>query len=262
MDNKNIKFTVVTCTYNAAQVLQTTLDSVRRQTWRNVEHIIMDGRSADSTVSVAEAYKAESDACGCGHEVIVVSEPDKGLYDAMNKSLRRATGDYVVFLNAGDAYPSSSTLEDIAASVKPGEELPAVLYGDTDLVDINGQFVAHRRLTPPERLTWRSFRHGMLVCHQAFYARTDIARSEPYDLQYRYSADVDWCIRIMKRAARERLELRRVNKVLVNYLAEGMTTANHRASLKERFRVMCVHYGTLSTVLMHLWFAVRALIRH
>ena len=191
-----------------------------------------------------------------------MSEPDKGLYDAMNKSLKRATGDYVVFLNAGDAYPSSSTLEDIAASVKPGEELPAVLYGDTDLVDINGQFVAHRRLTPPERLTWRSFRHGMLVCHQAFYARTDIARSEPYDLQYRYSADVDWCIRIMKRAARERLELRNVNKVLVNYLAEGMTTANHRASLKERFRVMCVHYGTLSTVLMHLWFAVRALIRH
>ena len=168
MDNKNIKFTVITCTYNAAQVLQTTLDSVRRQTWRNVEHIIMDGRSADFTVSVAEAYKAESDACGCGHEVIVVSEPDKGLYDAMNKSLKRATGDYVVFLNAGDAYPSSSTLEDIAASVKPGEELPAVLYGDTDLVDINGQFVAHRRLTPPERLTWRSFRHGMLVCHQAF----------------------------------------------------------------------------------------------
>lgn len=261
MDCRNIRFTVVTCTYNAGRTVKTTLDSVMGQTWRNVEHIIMDGASADGTVAMAESYKAESDAMDCGHEVVVVSEPDNGLYDAMNKALGRATGDYVVFMNAGDSYPSPHTLGDIAASVGTVGELPAVLYGDTDLVDKEGRFVAHRRLTPPRRLTWKSFRHGMLVCHQAFYARADIARAVPYDLQYRFSADVDWCIRIMKRAARERLALRNVNMVLVNYLAEGMTTENHRASLKERFRVMCVHYGTLPTVAMHLWFAVRALLR-
>lgn len=261
MDCRNIRFTVVTCTYNAGRTVKTTLDSVMGQTWRNVEHIIMDGASADGTVAMAESYKAESDAMDCGHEVVVVSEPDNGLYDAMNKALGRATGDYVVFMNAGDSYPSPHTLGDIAASVGTVGELPAVLYGDTDLVDKEGRFVAHRRLTPPGRLTWKSFRHGMLVCHQAFYARADIARAVPYDLQYRFSADVDWCIRIMKRAARERLALRNVNMVLVNYLAEGMTTENHRASLKERFRVMCVHYGTLPTVAMHLWFAVRALLR-
>lgn len=261
MDCRNIRFTVVTCTYNAGRTVKTTLDSVMGQTWRNVEHIIMDGASADGTVAMAESYKAESDAMDCGHEVVVVSEPDNGLYDAMNKALGRATGDYVVFMNAGDSYPSPHTLGDIAASVGTVGELPAVLYGDTDLVDKEGRFVAHRRLTPPRRLTWKSFRHGMLVCHQAFYARADIARAVPYDLQYRFSADVDWCIRIMKRAARERLALRNVNMVLVNYLAEGMTTENHRASLKERFRVMCVHYGTLHTVAMHLWFAVRALLR-
>lgn len=261
MDCRNIRFTVVTCTYNAGRTVKTTLDSVMGQTWRNVEHIIMDGASADGTVAMAESYKAESDAMDCGHEVVVVSEPDNGLYDAMNKALGRATGDYVVFMNAGDSYPSPHTLGDIAASVGTVGELPAVLYGDTDLVDKEGRFVAHRRLTPPRRLTWKSFRHGMLVCHQAFYARADIARAVPYDLQYRFSADVDWCIRIMKRAARERLALRNVNMVLVNYLAEGMTTENHRASLKERFRVMCVHYGTFPTVAMHLWFAVRALLR-
>ena len=164
-------------------------------------------------------------------------------------------------MNAGDSYPSPHTLGDIAACVGTDGKLPAVLYGDTDLVDKEGRFVAHRRLTPPERLDWKSFRHGMLVCHQAFYARADIARAVPYDLRYRFSADVDWCIRIMKSAARERLALRNVNMVVVNYLAEGMTTENHRASLKERFRVMCVHYGTLPTVAMHLWFVVRALLR-
>lgn len=261
MDCRNIRFTVVTCTYNAGRTVKTTLDSVMGQTWRNVEHIIMDGASADGTVEMAESYKAESDAMDCGHEVVVVSEPDNGLYDAMNKALGRATGDYVVFMNAGDSYPSPHTLGDIAASVGTVSELPAVLYGDTDLVNKEGRFVAHRRLTPPRRLTWKSFRHGMLVCHQAFYARADIARAVPYDLRYRFSADVDWCIRIMKRAARERLALRNVNMVVVNYLAEGMTTENHRASLKERFRVMCVHYGTLPTVAMHLWFVVRALLR-
>lgn len=261
MDCRNIRFTVVTCTYNAGRTVKTTLDSVMGQTWRNVEHIIMDGGSADGTVAIAESYKAESDATDCGHEVVIVSEPDNGLYDAMNKALGRATGDYVVFMNAGDSYPSPHTLGDIAASVGTVGELPAVLYGDTDLADMEGRFVAHRRLTPPERLDWKSFRHGMLVCHQAFYARADIARAVPYDLQYRFSADVDWCIRIMKRAARERLALRNVNMVVVNYLAEGMTTENHRASLKERFRVMCVHYGTLPTVAMHLWFVVRALLR-
>lgn len=261
MDCRNIRFTVVTCTYNAGRTVKTTLDSVMGQTWRNVEHIIMDGASADGTVAIAESYKAESDATDRGHEVVIVSEPDNGLYDAMNKALGRATGDYVVFMNAGDSYPSPHTLSDIATSVGTVGELPAVLYGDTDLVDKEGRFVAHRRLTPPERLDWKSFRHGMLVCHQAFYARADIARAVPYDLRYRFSADVDWCIRIMKRAARERLALRNVNMVVVNYLAEGMTTENHRASLKERFRVMCVHYGTLPTVAMHLWFVVRALLR-
>ena len=81
--------------------------------------------------------------------------------------------------------------------------LPAVLYGDTNIVDSDGNFLHPRRLSPPEDLTWKSFRQGMLVCHQAFYARIDFAIATPYDQQYRYSADVDWCIRVMKAAAKE-----------------------------------------------------------
>ena len=129
MDCRNIRFTVVTCTYNAERTVKTTLDSVMGQTWRNVEHIIMDGGSADGTVAIAGAYKAESDATDRGHEVVIVSEPDNGLYDAMNKALGRATGDYVVFMNAGDSYPSPHTLGDIAACVGTDGELPAVLSG-------------------------------------------------------------------------------------------------------------------------------------
>ena len=108
----------------------------------------------------------------------------------MNKSIDRATGDYLVFMNAGDTFPTADTLEYVEGCVGEGEVLPGVLYGDTDIVDEMGHFLRHRRLAPPKKLTWRSFIWGMLVCHQSFYARTDIAREIHYDLHYRYSADV------------------------------------------------------------------------
>lgn len=256
-----VVFSIITCTYNAESVLQRTLDSVLEQTYSHVEHIIVDGASTDATLNMVEAYRQKSDAEDWCHEVHVKSEPDCGLYDAMNKGIQRATGQYVLFLNAGDTFPSADTLELVAESVGEGEEPPAVLYGDTDVVDDDGRFLRHRRLSPPHRLTWRSFMKGMLVCHQAFYARTDLAKATPYDLHYRFSADVDWCIRIMRLARRRRLPMRNVGAVVVNFLDGGMTTTNHRASLKERFHVMAHHYGFVPTVIMHAWFVVRSLFK-
>ena len=259
-----IRFSIITCTYNAASTLQRTLDSVAQQSWQQVEHIIVDGASSDGTVDMikryAESVNGKEDS---EHSIAWTTEPDRGLYDAMNEGIVRATGDYIVFLNAGDVFPSPTTLEHIFDSVNErcDSVLPAVLYGDTDIVDNDGCFLRHRRLAPPESLNWKSFRHGMLVCHQAFYVRTDIAKSEDYDLRYRFSADVDWCIRVMKRAAQMHLQLLRVPEVVVNYLDGGMTNANHRTSLIERFRVMRRHYGIVSTLCAHLWFAVRALLK-
>lgn len=151
-----IKFTIVTITYNAADVFMRTADSVARQTYAAVEHLIIDGASSDGTQNLAEEYKKASDAACNGHEVRIISEPDKGLYDAMNKGRRLATGDYVCFLNAGDFFPSADTLAVIAANARleecssKGKPLPGVLYGDTDWVDNNGNYMSRRRLTPPE----------------------------------------------------------------------------------------------------------------
>ena len=258
-----ITFSVVTITYNAAAVLRPTLDSVMMQDYPNVEHLIIDGASTDETLAIAKAYQKQSDEAENGHVVKIQSEPDKGLYDAMNKGLRLATGDYIVFMNAGDRFPKADTLDKVmlAAVVGDGEERPAVLFGNTDIIDDKGNFLYHRRLSPPERLTWRSFRYGMVVCHQAFYARTDIARSLPYDTTFRYSADVDWCIRVMKEGERQHLLLRNIHAVVANYMEEGQTTIHHKDSLKERFEVMRRHYGLLTTVLLHAWFAVRKLLK-
>lgn len=257
-----IKFTIVTCTYNAAPVLQRTLDSVLSQKYGDVEHLILDGLSKDDTVRMALAYKERSEKLGNDHDVVVISEKDGGLYDAMNKGIRHATGDYIVFLNAGDTFPDSDTLDTIASSIGDGEQLPGVLYGDTNIVDMDHHFLRHRRLTPPKRLTWRSFKLGMLVCHQAFYARTDLAKETLYNNEdYRFSADVDWCIRIMKLCAKRHLALRNVNAVIVDYLDGGMTNKNHNASLKERFHVMAKHYGYVQTVFLHLYFVLRSVVK-
>lgn len=257
-----VKFTIVTCTYNAAPVLQRTLDSVLSQKYADVEHLILDGLSKDDTVRMALAYKERSEKLGNDHDVVVISEKDGGLYDAMNKGIRHATGDYIVFLNAGDTFPDSDTLDTIASSIGDGEQLPGVLYGDTNIVDMDHHFLRHRRLTPPKRLTWRSFKLGMLVCHQAFYARTDLAKETLYNNEdYRFSADVDWCIRIMKLCAKRHLALRNVNAVIVDYLDGGMTNKNHNASLKERFHVMAKHYGYVQTVFLHLYFVLRSVVK-
>ena len=255
-----MKISLVTVTYNAAATLKPTLDSVAMQSYDDVEHIIIDGASADATPDIARQYAEAAARSDNGHEVSVVSEPDHGLYDAMNKGLRMVSGEYVCFLNAGDRFPADDTLAKVAEAAELGGDgnKPGVVYGDTDLIDGEGHFVGHRHHAAPESLSWRSFRKGMLVCHQAFYARTDLAREVDYDARYRLSADVDWCIRVMKKAEERQAPLIRVNGVVALYLMEGETTRHHRASLQERFDVMRRHYGLFTTLMMHAWFFVRA----
>jgi glycosyltransferase involved in cell wall biosynthesis len=241
-------------------VLQRTLDSVLQQDYPDIVHLIIDGASTDGTIQLIDDYVQRSNAADNGHRVQVTSEPDHGIYDAMNKGLRSLDGDYVCFLNAGDFLPASDTVSRMVSQLDATNDgVPAVLYGDTDIVDDEGRFLHHRRLAPPENLTWKSFRHGMLVCHQAFYARTDFAIATPYDQRYRYSADVDWCIRIMKAAAEENVPLQNLHMVVANYTEEGQTTLHHRESLIERFKVMGRHYGWLSTIVMHFWFVIRSM---
>ena len=258
-----IKLTIVTVTYNAGATIFRTLVSVAGQTHPCVEHLIVDGCSSDETMTEVQRYvERNTDACH-PHQIRLIREPDRGLYDAMNKGIQQAKGDYVLFLNAGDTFHSPTSLADVAALVERSNPIrrPAVVYGETDLVDSEGRFLRHRRLRAPERLTSRSFLSGMLVCHQSFYVRADIARTELYDLRFRFSADYDWCIRIMRRAERRGLALANSHLILTDYLAEGMTTRNHRASLLERFRLMARHYGLFSALAAHAWFVLRAMVR-
>ncbi len=253
--------TLATVTYNAGRTLERTLRSVAAQTYPHIEHLFIDGCSRDNTMELIHLYVERNSRADVPHDIRMINEPDKGLYDAMNKALLQAKGHYIVFLNAGDCLHEPDTISRLVAGVawtgNPQTD-PAILYGETDLVDDAGRFLRHRRLQAPEALCWQSFREGMLVCHQSFYVRTDLARRESYRLKYKFSADYDWCIRLMKRAERLHLPLHNTHLILTDYLNEGLTTRNHRRSLLERFRLMGRHYGWRIAVGQHLRFIFRA----
>ena len=234
-------FSIITVTWNAAAVIAPPLQSVQRQTNTDYEMLIIDGASTDDTLNIVRGASISS--------LRVFSEPDQGLYDAMNKGIKRARGRYIIFLNAGDAFASDTVLARLAQLTSGN---PGVIYGQTQLVDQSREVVGERHLTAPKRLTVDSFLRGMVVCHQAFVVRRDLAPE--YDLQYRLSADYDWCIRVLK-ASPANAYAGRVP--IISYLADGMTTRHHRASLLERYRIMCHHYGTMKAILAHLSFIPR-----
>lgn len=238
-------FSIITVTYNAAAVIQPTLESIRRQTRTDFELLLIDGASTDDTLALVR----EANIVGTR----ILSEPDNGLYDAMNKAIDRARGQYLLFLNAGDAFADDTVLARMA---EKAVEKPGVIYGQTRLVNDQRKVVGKRHLTAPRRLTWRSFANGMLVCHQAFVTRRDLAPH--YDLNYRYSADFDWCIRVLKKSSRNAYV---GDEPIIDFLQGGLTRKHHRKSLWERFRIMCRYYGTGKTLVRHIKFFFRNLLR-
>ena len=236
-------FSIITVTFNAASTVGRTLKSVSSQKFTDYEHLIIDGASTDSTLEIVrKSSRPELRQ--------VFSEPDKGLYDAMNKGIGKARGKYLIFLNSGDKFHSDDTLGLIARKIEEND-YPGVVYGQTDLVDDKGRYLAPRHITAPEKLTLADFSQGMVVCHQAFVAERRIA---PYfSTKYRFSADYEWCIICLMHSKKNVY----ADAVLIDYLAEGISTSNRKDSLKERFKIMSFYYGFWPTVWRHFGFISR-----
>ena len=240
-------FTIITATFNAADTIARTIDSVDSQLCRDYEHLIIDGASSDNTLAIAEATVNPLRK--------IYSEPDKGLYDAMNKGISKAEGKYLIFLNAGDKFHSTQTLQ-LLAEAAGSENAPGIIYGQTIIVDDRGRNPRPRHLQAPRELTLGAFADGMLVCHQSFVALRKITGF--YNLRYRFSADYEWCIRCLQHSRRNVFI---DHEPLTDYLDGGLTTRNRWRSLRERFAIMCTYYGTLATILRHFRFAARAVKR-
>lgn len=252
---------IITISYQAKEYLIRTVESILAQDYTKIEYIIIDAQSTDGTISIIKEYEGILKSKSIAFRWI--SEPDKGIYDAMNKGLQMATGDYVWFMNAGDKISSGNCIESIYKSISAhstGDILssentsnyPDFIYGETSIVNEKGEIMGARRLKAPETLNWRSFRMGMLVCHQSMLVKRSIA--PPFDLRYKYSGDFDWTIRCL----REAKSVHNTHLILSHFLDGGVSKKKMKASLKERFQIMSRYYGFMPTVLRHCWFVCRA----
>ncbi|AQG80755.1 glycosyltransferase family 2 protein [Spirosoma montaniterrae] len=229
---------IVTITYNAERFLERTIRSVIASPSADVEYLIIDGASTDNTLTIIRLYE---------HSITTwTSEPDRGLYDAMNKGMHRARGRYVWFMNAGDELHDAQTLPNLLDRIRA--TAADVYYSDALFVQENGSAVGLRSVvTPhslPKNLTWHDMAMGMKVCHQAFVARRSIA---PDYLTHNLSADLDWEIRCLKAAK----QIEFLPFTLCKYLVGGLSVQQHRRSLTDRFKVLMAHFGLLPTLLNH-----------
>ncbi len=232
------KLSVITIVYNNVRDIERTMLSVLNQTYPNIEYIIIDGDSTDGTREIIEKYRKKL--------AQFVSEEDKGIYDAMNKGLALATGDYVLFMNSGDEIYDAETVCQVFDTA-PGAD---IYYGETEMYNDNWESLGQRRHQAPDTFDWHSFKHGMCISHQAIYVKRSLAVS--YDLKYKYSADIDWIIRAAKNAS----SIVNTNIYVAKYLVGGMSKQKHWASLKERFHIFTRYYGLIPNVINHFWIAV------
>lgn len=224
---------VITVVYNNAADIERTLLSVINQTYPHIEYIVIDGASTDGTLQIIEKYNDKI--------VRLVSEPDKGIYDAMNKGLALATGDYVIFINSADEFYSTETVGNVFATAPDAD----IYYGETEMIGANNESLGQRRHKAPENFTWRDFKYGMSISHQAIYIKRSLVK--PYNPKYQLSADIDWILDAAKKARR----IVNVHQYVAKYKVGGMSKHKHRQSLLERFDIMKRHYGLLPTLFNH-----------
>jgi len=235
--------TVITVAYNAAADIEYTIQSVLGQTYPHIEYLVLDGASTDNTVNIVKKYESQ---------LQWQSEPDKGLYDAMNKGLQKAQGDFVLFLNAGDSFYTKDTLEKVFAHYTSEAD---VLYGDVMMVNAQNEPLGLRsQLTPhrlPENLTWEAMRFGMVVSHQAFIVRRSIA---PLYIEDNLCADIDWVIQCLKKS-REAIH---THTTIARFQTGGLSRQRHKESLEDRYRVLKKHFGARENFYHHIWIGLRA----
>lgn len=224
---------VITVVYNNAADIERTLLSVINQTYPNIEYIVIDGASTDGTLQIIEKYTNKI--------AKLISEPDKGIYDAMNKGLALATGDYVIFMNSADEFYSAETVANVFATAPDAD----IYYGETEMIGPNNESLGQRRHKTPENFTWLDFKYGMSISHQAIYIKRSLVKS--YDPKYQLSADIDWILYAAKKAK----TVVNVHQYVAKYKVGGMSKHKHRQSLMERFDIMKRYYGLVPTIFNH-----------
>lgn len=184
---ESIKISIVTVCYNADKFIEKTMLSVLGQTYQNIEYILVDGNSQDRTLQIIKKYSGD-------RRIRYVSEPDGGIYDAMNKGGRMATGDYIQYLNAGDLLVNAEVIEEVVAQIK--EKNCDIVYGDIVYCYPDGS--KSKRVYGQFCSSWFYYLLGDCINHQAIFARRECVQENSFDTSYKICADREWMLRTKK----------------------------------------------------------------
>lgn len=218
MKGNRPKVTVVTVVRNAAAALRTTAESVLAQTYADIEYVIVDGASTDGTADYARSLGDKVD--------VLISERDNGIYDAMNKGVRAASGEWVIFMNAGDTFYA----DDIVERVFGTDDYAGfgVVYGDVAKKNASGELEVKKAGVPHNS-------HRMFFCHQsAFYRRGELL-VEPFDTAHRMSADIHQVKRLWKKGVR----FRQLGLPVAIFDTGGVSNVKRSAGLHDNISVVC-----------------------
>lgn len=177
---------VITVCYNAVESIENTILSVISQTYTNVEYIVVDGNSSDGTVDIIKKYESKISNW--------VSEPDRGVFDAMNKGIDMATGEWLLFMNAGDSFAKSDVISIFFNGVGYDEGV-GVVYGDAFSLQPDGSLSYYKSSSFTEQ---KIGIRDMGICHQSIFARTSLAKRFKFDISYKYAADYNMMMNIFK----------------------------------------------------------------
>ena len=212
---------IITVTFNAAKVVEKTIQSVVSQTYDRLEYLIIDGASKDDTMDIVDRYRDQIERRGR-----IVSEPDKGLYDAMNKGVRLASGEWVLFMNADDEFVDPYVVADVATFIEKHPEADFV-FGNTEQIWDYGTIIS----APTE--AWVN--HKMCSSPQASFVKKEVHESHPFELQYRYAADFEQFISFVQEEKSFVHFDRLISRIR---LSSGVTHENHLASATEIYDIL------------------------
>lgn len=233
-----MKYTIITVCYNAEETIDATIKSVLEQTYENIEYIVIDGLSSDNTKSIIENYKDQIS--------IYISEKDKGIYDAMNKAIKLSSGDILYFLNSGDTFLQTNTIEYVAKQMKlkPKSGIylakgiginPATGYAET--IDF------YSRISP-------FFLYYNSVCQQCFFTTRDVFDKHGlFDTSYKTKADNAWFINCVFKKNVKFLEL---DTVVFYYDLAGLSTTQYeKYGKKESQRIKRDYFSSFQKNIFH-----------
>ncbi|MDD2905824.1 MAG: glycosyltransferase family 2 protein [Sulfurimonas sp.] len=226
--------TVVTVTYNAVEYLEETIKSVLEQDYANLEYIIIDGKSTDGTIDIIKKYQK--------YLAYWISEPDDGVYDAMNKGINAGTGDWINFMNAGDSFASSCVLTDVITAMQEGTK---ILTGFVNVIDQEKEWI-YTLFPMKAEDVFTEFRCN----HQATFTRMDIAKKILFDLHYKYASDVDFFMR----SGLDKASYQVVPFPIVNFLQGGLWQQNVIYAHIEILNIMSRYLPNMEDIFHHTSF--------